>query len=332
MKTLIFAIGIVLILGIGALWLRAEPPARQVAAPTVLPLAVTTTGAGIATATPAALPAVRHPVAAMLATHTVGTATATLATIPVGTSTQITVSIQITDPALITSSVNLLRLGAAGTQPTILGVMQSARNGTYSLQHVFTESTTGQVQLQVSAAFTGTLQRVLSNIVTVNVWNQFSDTNTNLSFLFPPMNSSETINSTPGTATTAASLDIAAFDPVINSFVPVLGLTLDTNPDGLTLQQWFEQTVDINGLLLASGAVQQQQLSNGLNAIFITGQIPDQYLMLGGPVSGAYVMSTSGDGVLIIDQPEDANLADLGTSTQDIWALLPKILGTMTFP
>jgi hypothetical protein len=72
-----------------------------------------------------------------------------------GTSTQVTVTIQITDPVLIPSSVNLLQLGPTGAQPTILGVMQSAGNGIYTLQKAFNTTVTGQIQLQVSAAFRG---------------------------------------------------------------------------------------------------------------------------------------------------------------------------------
>ena len=269
--------------------------------------------------------------AAAAATPTVGAPVATPSMIIVNTSTPVTVTVQITDPRLIPGSVNLLLLGATGTLPTILGVMQSAGNGIYTFQQVFNETTTGQIQLAVSAAFRGLLRRVLSSSVTISVWNHFTDANTGLSFSFPPMNTSETIYSAPGTATSAATLDVAAFDPVIGNFVPLLGITVDTNPTGLTLQQWFEHKIDINELLLTSGAAQQQELSNGLSAILISGQIPDQYLMLGAPVGGAYVMSPSGENVLIIEQPEDASLADFGTATQDLWTLLPTVLNSLSF-
>jgi hypothetical protein len=187
MKLFILAIAIIFMVGIGALWLDATQPPRQAVIPVMPSLIATTTGAGIATTTSAVLPAIRPPVAAMLATHTVGTATATPPMITVGTSTQVTVTIQITDPALIANSVNLLRLGAPGTQPAVLGVMQSAGNGIYTLDPTFNEQSTGQVQLQVSAAFKGALQRVLSNVVIVSVWGVIADPTSGFKTLYPPV-------------------------------------------------------------------------------------------------------------------------------------------------
>jgi hypothetical protein len=317
---------IIAFLAFGGLWLYAQQATRPPSmAPTTGPPSPASTAQVITSGTPSAN------LSSATTTPTVGTPVPTPSLITVNTSSPVTVTVQITDPTLIPGSVNLLLLGATGTQPAILGVMQSIGNGIYSLQTVFNETAPGQLQLEVSAAFQGQLRRVLSNVADVNVWNHLTDANTRLSFDFPPMDTSITIYSAPATATSAATLDVAAFDPLLKTFVPLLGITVDTNPTGLTLQQWFEQKVDINGLLLTSDAAQQQQLSNGLSAIFISGQIPDQYLMLGAPVSGAYVMSPSGENVLIIDQPEDANLADFGTSTQEIWVLLPTILGSLTF-
>ena len=124
--------------------------------------------------------------AAASATPTVGTPVAAPSMIVVNTSTPVIVAVQITDPTLIPGSVNLLLLGATGTQPTILGVMQSAGNGTYIIQPVFNETSTGQIQLQVSAAFRGKLQRVLSNVVNISPWGVLVDTVSGFSTLYPP--------------------------------------------------------------------------------------------------------------------------------------------------
>ncbi len=184
MKVIIFIIAIALILGIGAVGLYAMPqavPAGQRMAAQEMSSTTAfqqgTSSAPIASSTSAARP---------LATHTVGTATATPLMISEGTSTQVSVSVQITDPALIATSVNLLRLGATGTQPAILGVMKSSGNGMYTLQPTFNEATPGQIQLQVSAAFVGTLQRVLSNVVTVSAWGVLTDATSGFTALYPP--------------------------------------------------------------------------------------------------------------------------------------------------
>jgi len=104
-----------------------------------------------------------------LSIHTVGPPTATPTVIAVATSTQVTVSIQIIDPGLIPNSVNLLRLGPAGAQPAILGTMQNAGNGLYAFTATFDEPVVGFIQLQVSAAFAGSLSRILSNVITLGV-------------------------------------------------------------------------------------------------------------------------------------------------------------------
>jgi hypothetical protein len=109
-------------------------------------------------------------------TPTFGTPTAAPALITVNTSTIVTVTVVIS-PAPLPNGVNLLRLGATGTQPTILGVMHDdgkngdavAGDGIYTLQVLFNEPATGQIRLQVSAAFKGSLKRTLSSLFQIEV-------------------------------------------------------------------------------------------------------------------------------------------------------------------
>jgi hypothetical protein len=104
--------------------------------------------------------------ALMPATPTIGGARISPITLVVNTSAVVTVSVSIADPSLIQDSVNLIRLG--GAQPIILGQLHDdGQNGdavagdhTYTAQITFNESNIGQIQLQVSAAFRGLLQRV----------------------------------------------------------------------------------------------------------------------------------------------------------------------------
>jgi len=130
-------------------------------------------------------------------TPTVGTPTATPATIVVNTPMTVTVTVQITDTTLISGSVNLLRVGATGTQATILGVMHDdGKNGDgtagdhiYTLQVPFNEPSAGQIQIQVSAAFQGQLKRIQSQSVSVLIYNQFTSTSTTTPFTlsYPPL-------------------------------------------------------------------------------------------------------------------------------------------------
>jgi hypothetical protein len=129
----------------------------------------------------AIIPGSKHALAPVptMATSAVGLPTVTPAIIAVNTPTTVTITVQITDPTVLPNGVNLLRLGATGTQPKILGVMNNdgmngdavANDTVYSLQVSFKEPTTGQIQLQVSAAFRGQLKRILTGVATIQVWS-----------------------------------------------------------------------------------------------------------------------------------------------------------------
>lgn len=147
MKVLAILFVFALILGLGALWLYAAPAST------------------------------RPPVAPTLATPAMGTPFAIPTVLATDIATVVTVAIPIPDPSLIPNSVNLLRLGATGTQPTILGVMHDdgqngdavLNDGIYTLSVPFSESTTGQVELEISAAFRGLLKRLVTSPIDIAV-------------------------------------------------------------------------------------------------------------------------------------------------------------------
>jgi hypothetical protein len=193
MKTLLAAVTIVATaLLVGGVWLYATPqrtttppiqvqqPPREASPTSTLPNTIPAAGHIVATSTQPVL------MAFATSTHTIGIATTTAALITVGTTTLVTVTIPITDPSLISNSVNLLQLGAAGTQPTILGVMQGAGSGIYTIQQSFSPPSAGEIQLQVSAAFQGSLKRVLSNVISVSVWSVLSDPTAAFMVRYPP--------------------------------------------------------------------------------------------------------------------------------------------------
>jgi len=90
--------------------------------------------------------------------------------------------------------VNLLRIGATGTQPTVLGVMHddgkngdaAAGDGVYTLQIPFNEPAPINIHLQVSAAYNGRLQRTLSPISTLPIWGVVRDQTEGFSAQYPP--------------------------------------------------------------------------------------------------------------------------------------------------
>ena len=167
MKTLIIVLTVVIILGVGVTWLKATP---ALIPPTALPPASNSVASNSRPAP--------SPVPLAVAVPNISTPSAGPATILVNTFAVVTITASIT-PTPTANSVNLLRLGPPGTQPAILGVMHDdgkngdtvAGDGIYTLQLPFQEMTAGQIQLEVSAAFPGRLQRLISSPVVVQVWN-----------------------------------------------------------------------------------------------------------------------------------------------------------------
>ncbi len=110
------------------------------------------------------------------ATYSVGLPASVPATVQVNTATTLTVT-SVISPAPISGGVNLLQVAANGSQ-TILGVMHDdgkngdavAGDGIFALQVPVNAPKTGQIQFQVSAAFTGQLKRTLSSTLSVNIW------------------------------------------------------------------------------------------------------------------------------------------------------------------
>lgn len=111
-----------------------------------------------------------------LSAPVVGTPTASPSAIQVATPAAVTVAAQIVDPTVIPTGVNLLRLNANGTSSIIARLNDSGLNGDaasgdkiFTASIAFNEANTGQIRVQVSAAFKGMLKRVMSSIATITV-------------------------------------------------------------------------------------------------------------------------------------------------------------------
>jgi len=110
----------------------------------------------------------------------VGVTSVTPRTAVVGNATEVTVTASITDSSLILGSVNLVQLNPNGTT-TILGTLHDdglngdahAGDGVLTLLVPLNAASPGTIQVQVSAAFKGVLQRVKGPIM--NVFFQFAN-------------------------------------------------------------------------------------------------------------------------------------------------------------
>ena len=98
---------------------------------------------------------------------------------PAGVPATVTVTAVITDPSVIPNAVNLQRLDTAGRVVAVLGNLHddgangdaAANDKTFTLRITVLETITGPMTLRVSAAFRGTLLRVFSNLLVVDIVN-----------------------------------------------------------------------------------------------------------------------------------------------------------------
>jgi hypothetical protein len=225
-KLIVGGLAILVLAVEGAFLLRANPsPANPQEIQTQAPTG-TATGSGTS-ATPRQVS-----LSSSTTTPSVGPPVVSPSIITVNIPTVVTVMATITDPTLIAGSANLLRLGATGTQPTILGAMHddglngdaAANDGIYTFQVPFNETVAGQIQLEISAAFKGRLNRVLSAQGSLAVWNSYDFHATlGISLLVPP---TYVVNNT------ADSLYFT------NGDVEVMELATSTLPSGTSLLQY----------------------------------------------------------------------------------------------
>jgi len=166
--------------------------------------------------------------------------------------------------------------------------------------------------------------------VVLNAWNSFTNANLQLAFKFPPFGQPMQVTVTsPRSGKTIA--DFQLLDAAQQNFISEFELVIYDNPAHLSLQDWFEQNIDADGILTANGTFQQQQLGNGLVALVLVRTVPEQYAQLNGPVEEAYALSLTGDRVLSIAQSQENTMFNLGFSQQSITNLLIKMLGTAQF-
>ena len=112
-----------------------------------------------------------------MAAPTIGMPSVIPSFIATNTPTMVTIVVTISDPSVISDSVSLVRLPMGGEQPSVLGKFHDdGKNGdatagdrVYTIQVTFNEPKRGQIPLQVSAAFRGSLKRVMSSVTTVSI-------------------------------------------------------------------------------------------------------------------------------------------------------------------
>jgi hypothetical protein len=275
----------------------------------------------------------RQSVSAAVATPVIAALSATPPVITIDTSTIVSFTIPITDPTLIPASVNLLRLGATGAQPTILGQLfddgthgdPAAGDHYYTAQFTFDEGSLGQLQFQVSAAFKGVLKRVLSPVLTLPIWPLYSQSGSPLSFAYP------TFSSVPFSIDMRTDGSIAYDVPTTDGgpTLPVFIISPQEQNGALALPDWFSQNIDSSGLLMDAGTYTQVTLPDGTDELLLISAPPVDWT--GGPVAQAYVMSPDRTQIAIIQTSQDDPIEDYGVSSYQVANAVNMLSQTIHF-
>ena len=281
------------------------------------------------------IPAHPSTASATATTPTVGAPTATPATIVANTPTTVTVAVAIA-PTPLSNGVNLLRVGATGTQPTILGVMHDdgkngdavAGDGIYTLQVHFNETAPGEISIEVSGAFPGQLRRVVSSITSLDVFSKYSDSASNVTFLYPaiPANVSVAASS----STSSSHIDVFVQKPD-TTYSLAFTVTLVPNPSKLSLQQWFSTFIDPQHILDDSTTMTMETIANGSQALILTSAVPSDYADQFGPLATAYVISKDGSRIATVMESQSDPLDLYGYTADQISDLLLSLTDNLDF-
>lgn len=254
--------------------------------------------------------------------------------IAVNEATDVTVTIELSDSRLIPASVNLQRLDASGKVTAVLGTLNDAgTNGDavagdkiFTLRQSLTEETTAAVQLRVSWGLRGVLKRAVSNVVSVEVGKGF--TSADASFVYPTFGQDSQVDVTQREPE-VKFIEVKNTSPEDQSLVTTFGILIEPNPERLSLEEWFDAHVDINGVLAQAGTFRAEDFPDGRRMIVLVGPVPADYE---GIVEYAYVMSPTRDKVASIGLSDDHGLSLRGyTTVEQKKALLRSIVETLTF-
>lgn len=121
-------------------------------------------------------------------------------------------------------------------------------------------------------------------------------------------------------------------DESINDYIEDFGFVIHTIPANQSLEQWFAENVDFDGILIRKQTFQRKQLPNGWLALIGSTPLPPEYLANNdtGPVSYAYAISPSDHKIVSASLSHDRSLSQ-PYSQEELTKIMLNILGTMRF-
>ena len=89
-------------------------------------------------------------------------------------------------------------------------------------------------------------------------------------------------------------------------------MAFSANPEQLSLVNWFRRNIDVDGTILESGGYSLQTLTNGVEVLSVTGDVPEDY----GPLAGMYAMPPSHTMAISIATSQTNQLDLIGISAE----------------
>jgi hypothetical protein len=227
MKSMLISLFAVLLLGLGALALQAQPSHTPTSTAPIgkLPVLLQTSTSTPVAATP------------------VGILTADPTNVFVGSSTVVTLTCELTDPRVIPTSVNVQQLDSSGNPLTVVGSMtrSSSKPTFYSFQLTLNPSSPQVLYYRASVAYSGTLQRQYSRMLTVTAtsvdtagWLTYA-THSGYHFSYP---ANWTVSEADDGTITLSPPDTSQTIPIEQA--AAITINYENNPSGLTISQYFD--------------------------------------------------------------------------------------------
>jgi len=158
-------------------------------------------------------------------------------------------------------------------------------------------------------------------------WAAFSDTNTGVQLSYPDFGLASKVDVIPASAG-GTRLEVSFRAASSSNFASGFDVILFQNTNHLSLSDWFHQNVDPDGSLISGGAFTETTLSSGLDALVVSGPVPEDV----GPVMAIYSISASGSTAICMTPSQDNQFDLYGLSPEQVNQMLREVLTNLKVP
>lgn len=187
----------------------------------------------------------------------------------------------------------------------------------------------GTIQVRSATDPEHTLARPLPVSLTVT-WATYTNADTGVQLKYPDFGTVTRIDTTAGVAG-GTMLDVQFQPPGETNFVSGFGILLISNPNHLTLADWFHQNIDSTGVLISNGSF-TSSIVNGMDVLLLSGAIPSADLDESGPVADVYALSASQNTIVVLTQSQTGELDSLGLTADQKKEMFRQILTNLQVP